>query len=92
MTNAEFRRRLKALGWDNTSLAAHLRIQRSSVQRWSNGAYTVPEHVAAWVKELSDLAAAGDDKNYNRVLEALPHGWQGATNNVRNNESRPDHD
>lgn len=83
MTNAEFRRCMTALGWDNTTLAARLGVQRSSVQRWSNGAYTVPEHLAAWVKELSDLAAAGETDRYDAVLEALPNGWQGDKPNER---------
>lgn len=89
MTNAEFRRCMSGLGWDNTSLAAHLGVQRSSVQRWSNGDYTVPEHVGAWVKLLSELAAKGDHDRYNRVLDELPQGWQGAKVDVRNTSSTP---
>jgi hypothetical protein len=86
MTNADFARCMAVLGWDNTTLAARLRVQRSSVQRWHNGAYTIPDHLAAWMTELADLAAAGDDDRYNAVLEALPNGWQGDKPNVDDNQ------
>jgi hypothetical protein len=84
MNNAEFMARLRTLGWDNTNLANHLGVQRSSVQRWVNGEYTLPAHVAEWVKDLSEAYQAGDDDLYNRLLAALPHGWQGKAD-VRNN-------
>ena len=84
MTNAEFRHCMAVNGWDNTTLATHLGVQRSSVQRWSNGAYTIPDHLAAWMKELADLAAAGDTDRYNAVRQALPNGWQGDKPNVSN--------
>jgi predicted transcriptional regulator len=84
MNNAEFMARLRTLGWDNTNLAHHLGVQRSSVQRWCNGAYTLPEHIAEWVKDLSDAHAAGEVDRYNQLLAALPNGWQGKAD-VRNN-------
>jgi hypothetical protein len=84
MTSKELRMAMAALKWDQTSLAAHLGIQRSSVQRWCSGVYNVPAHVGAWIGELVELAKAGDDERYNQVLDTRPHGWQGESANVRN--------
>lgn len=80
MTGEEFRARLAALDWDMTSLAGHLGIQRSSVQRWCSGVYDVPEHVAAWVDELAKLTEAGDAAGHDRLLNQLPKGWEGRPN------------
>jgi DNA-binding transcriptional regulator YdaS (Cro superfamily) len=83
MTSKELRKAMRVLEWDQTSLAEHLGIQRSSVQRWCSGVYTVPAHVAAWIAELAELSKAGNDERYNAVLDALPHGWQGENANGR---------
>lgn len=74
---------MRRLGLTQVSLAARLGINQSSVQRWLSGVYRVPEHVAQWLRELSDLDRAGDDAAYRQLLNALPRGWQESGINER---------
>jgi hypothetical protein len=83
MTGRELRVMLESLGWDKDILSRHLGINRTSVQRWMSGVYTVPEHVAAWLGEVFAAQRAGDMARYNGLIAALPEGWKGA-NHVRN--------
>lgn len=99
MTGLEFRIALhKALapwaharpGWaDQDLLAERLGIQQSSVQRWCSGVNPVPEHVAAWVRELAALAPKGDPAvAYWAVLHALPKGWANGGDNERDKRDK----
>jgi hypothetical protein len=83
MTGRQLKRIMVGLGWEREMLADRLGIQPSSVQRWVSGVYTIPEHVADWLRDLIDAQRAEDMGRYNRLLAALPNGWQGKPN-VRN--------
>jgi hypothetical protein len=88
MKDWEVRAALIALGWDKDTLATRLDINRTSVQRWLTPAYTVPEHVAAWLRELVAAKRGGDVEQFNALVAALPNGWRGK-NHVRNKRADP---
>lgn len=86
MTGREMRLTMQRLGMANETLATRLGINPSSVQRWLSGVYTVPEHVAQWMRELSDLDRSGDAAAYDQLLNALPRGWQESGINERDKQ------
>lgn len=51
MTGPEFRAALKSLGLSQRSLAEHLGVRTSTVNRWAMGELPVPQY-AAYVLEL----------------------------------------
>lgn len=59
MTALEFRAALKALGISQRWLARHLGVAVSTVNRWAQGDFPVPQYAAFALELLSELDEAG---------------------------------
>lgn len=58
MTAADLRAAMDRLRWSIRTLAAALGVERTTIQRWLEGRYPVPEDVAAWLRRRLASEAA----------------------------------
>jgi hypothetical protein len=53
MTGEELALCLTTIGWSARRLALLLHIDESQVRRWLYGRYTIPTHIARWLRQLA---------------------------------------